>query len=78
VPQIRGAEQDHRPGRCDDLHLIRVRAHAGRVGVLGVDRRRAAAVRAGDDANRPLLRVNGVTHHIAESVCHGPSARRLA
>ena len=25
-----------------------------------------------------LLRVNGVTHHIAESVCHGPSVRRLA
>jgi hypothetical protein len=27
VPQVGAVEQDHRPGRGDDLHLIRVRPH---------------------------------------------------
>ena len=54
VPQVRAVEQDHRPRRCDDLHLIGMRAHSASI-TLEVDRRPAEPVRAGYDPKRAAV-----------------------
>src|SRR6185437_14971946 len=55
VPQSSAVEQDHGARRRDDLHLVRVRAHPGRVAMLHVDRRLGAPVRTRDDAQRAAI-----------------------
>ena len=55
VPQSSAVEQDHGARRRDDLHLVRVRAHPGRVAMLHVDRRLGAPVRTRDDAQRTAI-----------------------
>jgi ADP-ribose pyrophosphatase YjhB (NUDIX family) len=53
VPQAGAIEQDQRPGGRDQLHFVRVRAHAWELHVI--DRVMGRTMRAGDHPQRPVI-----------------------